>query len=745
MRISLARSLKLPPLLAVVACCLIARAQTPELPRITEPPREVPYHWNSVSIVAGGFVSGLLFNPGEKGLVYARTDVGGAYRSQDSGDHWVSITDQFGRDEASYLGIESMAIDPNDANKIYLAAGMYSADWGGPAAILRSSDKGRTYEKTMMPFKMGGNDNGRGCGERLAVDPNLSSTLYFGSRKAGLWKSLDSGVTWTKVVTFPLPDKLSGVGENTGITFVVFDASTGAKGTATPVIYAGVAMPGAGLYRSRDAGATWEPVAGVPKDLFPNHAVFDRGKSIYFSFVDNVGPNGITDGSIQRFTPEDGKWKDITPVRPGTPGQGGFGYGGIALDAEHPETLMVTTIDRWGPGDTAFRTTDAGKHWKDVLTNVSFYAPSAPWAYRHRDVITKTHWMNDIKIDPFDSAKVMFTSGEGIWGSADVTSADSGKQPHWGFPNQGLEEVVPLSIISPPTGAPLLSAVGDLGGFRHEDVRKSPPLGSFTGPLLGTNTSIDFAQTNPNIVARVGSGDSQMIRGGYSLDNGVTWKPYSSEPPSSTKGGGVVAVSADGKTVVWSPDNAMPYWSSDWGRNWTGCGGLTEKTRVVSDRVNPLKFYSFNDETGQLLESLDGARSFGVRTEPVAPVKGRWARLAVNPVKEGDLWISANRRTFHSADSGITFVELLGMTNVQALGFGKPAPGRTEPTLYMNGTAAGQEGTFRSDDGGLSWLRIDDAQHQFGWKNALIGDPRIFGRVYLATGGRGILYGDPAQ
>ncbi|MDP9051506.1 MAG: xyloglucanase, partial [Acidobacteriota bacterium] len=190
-------------------------AQTPPLQAITQPPASIPYEWRNVVIRGGGFVTGILFHPSEKGLVYTRTDVGGAYRSDDSGEHWVPLTDQFGREDATYLGIESLAIDPEDASKLYLAAGMYSGDWGGQSAILRSNDRGRTFARTPMPFKMGGNDNGRGCGERLAVDPDLGSVLFFGSRKAGLWRSSDSGATWAHVDSFPVQNKVPGPGAGT--------------------------------------------------------------------------------------------------------------------------------------------------------------------------------------------------------------------------------------------------------------------------------------------------------------------------------------------------------------------------------------------------------------------------------------------------------------------------------------------------------------------------------------------------
>jgi photosystem II stability/assembly factor-like uncharacterized protein len=721
------------------------QAQTRALPAITSLPPSVPYRWSNVVIRAGGFITGILFSPVQDGLIYARTDVGGAYRSDDGGAHWIPITDQFGPKDSTYTGIESIAPDPSDPNKLYIAAGMYTADWGGPSAIFRSNDKGKTLEKTPMPFKMGGNDNGRGVGERLAVDPNLGSILFFGSRLAGLWKSTDSGVTWHHVDSFPAPAKLTGPGDRTGITFVVFDPSSGAKGSATKTLYAGVAQAGIGLYRSQDGGATWELLPGAPKDLFPNHAVLDPGNTLYLSYDDNIGPNSIQDGAIWKYTLKDAKWKNITPV---TPGVGDpphkFGYGGLAIDAEHPDTLMVTTIDRWYPADEIFRTTNGGKKWTAISSSSKYTALNAPWVYWHKDTTGGTGWMNGIAIDPFHSGKVMYTTGEGIWGATDITNADAGKPTHWSFPNDGLEETVPNMVISPPQGAHLLSVVGDIGGFRHEDIDKSPIQGFFTNPVLNSQTGIDFAALNPNLIVRVGYGDAKTVRGGYSLDNGLSWQPFASEPPTSHDGAGRVAISADGKIVVWSPDKGVPFWTTNWGRSWSPCNGLSDKMRVVSDRVNPNKFYSFHVETGQLLESWNGAQLFKERTAPVA-AKGDFAVIAPTPGIEGDLWISAGDKLYHSTDSGVTFATLDGMQKVYNIGFGMTAPGNSTPAIYLNGSVLDTEGVFRSNDQGISWVRIDDNEHQFGWKNSVIGDPRLYGRVYIATGGRGILYGDPVS
>jgi photosystem II stability/assembly factor-like uncharacterized protein len=710
------------------------------LPLAAQTP-QAPYVWKNVIIRGGGFVSGIVFSPAQKGLVYARTDVGGAYRSDDAGEHWTPITDGFGREQSSYDGIESLAVDPTDASKVYLAAGMYSADWGGPAAILRSTDKGRTWKVSPLPLKMGGNDDGRNCGEKLAVDPNKPSVLYFGSRKAGLWRSTDSGATWAKVESFPVKDKVPGPWQQVGLTFVLFDQAKGASGEPTPSIYVGAAQAGASLYHSDDAGRTWQVVAGLPQGMFPSHAKAGSPGLIYFSFIDNIGPNGITNGAVMKYTVAGGKWQDVSPVQVAAE-EHKFGFGGLGVDAEHPDTLMVTTLDRWWPSDNIYRSTDAGKHWRQVNSDAVFSAPNEPWVYWHRDKTGGTGWMSDIEIDPFNPDKVMYTTGEGIWGSADVTLADRGKPTHWGFPNDGLEETVPITLISPTEGAHLLSGVGDIGGFRHEDLTKSPRDGFFTDPQWNNTDSLDYASQNPNLVVRVGRGGGKnVVHGAYSLDNGVKWREFASEPPTSKYGAGHVAISADGAVVIWTPERGSPFWTDNMGKTWSLCAGLGTSFEVVSDRVNPSKFYSFDPKTGKLYESFDKGREFKERTEPVAP-GGNHVSVAATPGFDGDIWIAASENLYHSVDSGATFSTIEGMHKVNQLGFGKAAPGSKYPAVYLAGKWKDIDALYRSDDAGKTWLRLNDQEHQFGWIGPITGDSRVYGRVYFGTGGRGVIYGD---
>ncbi len=419
-----------------------------------------PYQWHNVVIDGGGFVTSLIMHPMAKGLLYARTDVGGAFRWEAPARRWVPLTDSFsGMD---FTGIESLALDPNDTNRVYLAAGIYE---NTRAAIFRSDDQGRAWQRTDVPFKMGGNESGRFNGERLAVDPLDGNILFFGSRHDGLWKSSDRAVTWTHVPGFPqinpAPDS-DGPGPGSspvGIVCVLFD---------TPAIYAAVSSPGTNLFRSADGGNTWQPVPGQPTGLCPNHLVRASDGELYLSYGDTAGPSVMTGGAVWKFNPKSGAWAEITPLQSPDDGQA-FGYGAVAVDASDPQVVLASTFCRWHPHDELFRSTNGGATWTPLLGAAHFDYSAAPYTASR-----VPHWMGSIVINPFDSDQAWFTTGYGVWCCTNLTMADAGRATDWLFADSGLEETVPLALISPPKGAHLFSGLGDIDGFRHDDLTVSP-------------------------------------------------------------------------------------------------------------------------------------------------------------------------------------------------------------------------------------------------------------------------------
>ena len=78
------------------------------------------YTWKNVKIGGGGgFVPNIVFNPSQKGLAFARTDIGGAYKLN-SDDSWTPLLDFVDDARWNYWGVDAIATDPVDPNRLYL-------------------------------------------------------------------------------------------------------------------------------------------------------------------------------------------------------------------------------------------------------------------------------------------------------------------------------------------------------------------------------------------------------------------------------------------------------------------------------------------------------------------------------------------------------------------------------------------------------------------------------------------------
>ncbi len=682
------------------------------------------YSWQNVKVGGGGFVSGLVFHPSQSNLLYARTDVGGAYRWDASTGKWIPLTDFMGQDEENYSGVLSIATDPNDVNRVYMATGLYTASWAGNAAVFSSTDKGNTWMKHDLTIKLGGNEDGRNSSERLAVDPNLGSILFLGSSKDGLWKSTDYGSTWSKVNSFPV-STFSGA----GVSFVLFDKSTGTAGNATQTIYVGIMQTGTNLYKSTDGGVTWSAVPGQPTTLMPLQGVLASDGNMYITYSDNPGPNNITTGAVNKLNTATNSWTSL----PVPAGQGGFS--GVSVDASNPNTVLVSTLDRWWPRDEIYRSTDGGNTWTALLTAATWNQASAPYTSGYT-----AHWIGDVEIDPFDNTKAWFVTGYGVYQTTDITAAPV----TWTFQNDGLEELVGLSLASPASGVPLLSAVGDHDGFRHVDVAISPVAGKFN-PSYSTNGSIDVGQSNPNYVVRTHYGSSGNF-GSYSVDQGVTWTSFGSYPAGTT-GPGSITLSANAATILWSPNGASSvYYSTNNAATWTAATGISNGEAITGDKVNSNKFYGYNASTGVFHVSTNAGVSFsnGATGLPTLQSWELWmAQTCAVFGIEGDVWFTSGYNgLYRSVNSGASFTKISGVDAAYKVAFGKAADGATYPAIYIQGRVGGTYGFYRSTDGGSTWARINDAMHNFLAVRSFAADPKTFGRVYIGTSGRGIIYGD---
>ncbi len=688
------------------------------------------YTWKNVTFPAGGYVAGVEYSHVQSGLVYARTDMGGAYRWDNGNQVWVPLTDWL-RDWNLY-GIESIAPDPVNANVVYAAIGQTYNGTNG--FLIASNDQGNTWTQYNLPALVGGNNDGRNAGERLAVDPNLTSILFFGSRSNGLLKSVNSAANWVPVTSFPVNGDAGF-----GLSFVIFDPRGGAPGTATQTIYVGVEAMNSGnsnLYRSTNGGTSWTLIPGGPANRVPPHASLGSDGNLWINYdAGYYGPNGITSGQVWKLNTATLAWTQITNL----PASGG-GYGGICVDQENPQHVIVSTLDWWNP-DKIWGTVNGGAAWTTVgnsggANQTSYNANGVGWIYWCGNNAGSGGWMGDVEIDPFNSNNAIYTTGQGVYSTTSLLNTPSAAIT-WAFTDYGLEETAVLDMTTSVKGGMVFSAVRDITGMRSTDPTRSPT--SMYCPRIVNNTSgVDFAE-NASVVVRVGD---LSPWGGYSTDNGATWTPFTTAPPGTHN---QISVSADGTIFLWAPSNQAPSYSTNNGASWNGSAGLPGAVQVESDRVND-NFYAVSGNT--LYVSTNG----GVNFNAAGTFGGglSWANRprAVFGVA-GEVWVPTSNGLYRFTNVGlgaVTTAQIANVSNATAVGFGRAAPGQTHPTVYLVGTVNGTYGFFRCDDGvGTAWTRVNDNQHQFGSPSFCAGDEQVYGRIYLGTNGRGILYGDLAS
>ena len=686
-----------------------------------------PYNWSNLPIGGGGFVSGIITSKTQRGLIYARTDVGGAYRWDTINNRWISLIDWASDNQTGYLGVESLATDPSNPKNLYISVGISYFN-NGNSAILRSSNQGASFSiiDVTSKFKVNGNGMGRNSGEKLVVDPNKGNILFCGTRSNGLFESADSGVTWNHVSGLNVTTTNNG----NGICLVVFDPTSGSPGSATQTLVVGVSVrrTASNLYKSIDGGATFTPIVSSPATLMPQRAVFASDTSLYITYANGAGPYGVTGetmdtGQIYKYNLKTGVMTNISPA--------GFNkaFSGISVDPKNPKRIVASTISTYNTqgnayGDQFFISTNGGSNWTNVVTRGYRLDPNGiAWMNNTQSI----HWAGSIEFDPFNTKRVLVNSGNGLFATNNIDSIPT----VWKFNVKGLEETVPTDLVSIPSG-PILSSVGDYDGFRNKDVIS---YGAQNVPTMGTNSDIAYAALSPNIAVRVGS---KMY---FSTDTGKTWTQCTLNGSN-----GYLSISANGNTFLHSPNGSnTTYRSINKGTSWSIVNGLSTGNAItVADPVNTNKFYSYNNGSGVMMVSADGGVSF---TASGSPGSGGSQHIRTVRGNEGHIWVALyGGGLTRSTNSGQSFTKINTLTACSAVGIGRKAPKAGYPTIYIWGTVNGVTGMFRSTDEGANWSRINDDAHEYGGPGNgqfVIGDENVFGRVYLSTAGRGIIYGSP--
>ncbi len=610
----------------------------------------------------GGRVTAVVAAPGGN-PVYLGAANGGVFKSTDSGVSWTVVFDGEG-----VTSIGALAMDPSNSNTIYVGTGEAnsSVDSYDGTGLYRSTDAGATwsYVGLAATHRIA----------RVAVDPSNPQRLFvaaMGSQfstdpNRGLYRSLDGGTTWSKVLFVSDSTGCCDVALNPSQPDTMYCATWERIRRPT---YRRAYGPECGIWRSLDGGTTWfELSAGLPPS------------------DDNLGRIGL---AVAKSSPS-------TVYAQITSGAAG-GYVGVGF----------------------YRSQDNGTSWIRRDTGSAYVNNFGGFAW----------YFGDVVVNPGNADQV-FSLGVGLLFSTDggATFGDA----------TGSAHVDQHALWFDPTNT-LRLYLGNDGGFWATSVGGAPWTPSVDLPITQFYAcSVD--PSNPN----------RLLGGSQDNSTSIT---------SGSPTGWTIILGGDGFQTMVSPlDPNVIYaeWqfccdgsglrrSANGGGSWTTPSGFSASDRYNWDApicMNPLNPLVILVGSQRVYKSTNGGFAYAavsgdLTSNPVASVVyGTISTLAISPADtnvyyagtdDGHVWRSPDRgTTWNSISAG------LPVRYVTSVAPDPAASGVVYVTLSGFTLDEFVPRVFRSADGGTTWAPIA-ANLPDAPVNDLIVDPTNTSTLYLAT------------
>ena len=245
----------------LLIAALVCAAAWPAAAQTVDPSRYAALRWRSIGPYRGGRTVGAAGVPQQPNVFYIGVNNGGVWKTTDYGLTWNPIFD-----DQPTQSIGAVAVAPSDPNVIYVGSGegLQRPDLSVGDGVYRSTDAGKTWEHF-------GLRDARQIGA-IIVDPKNPSRLFVAALghpygpnpERGVYRSTDAGATFEKVLYKD---------ENTGAIDLAFDPSNAQ--TVYAVLWAArqgpweynnaYSGPTSGLFKSTDGGTTWHQLTrGLP-------------------------------------------------------------------------------------------------------------------------------------------------------------------------------------------------------------------------------------------------------------------------------------------------------------------------------------------------------------------------------------------------------------------------------------------------------------------------------------------------
>ena len=767
------------------------------------------YEYRNLPIPGGGYVTGFIFHEKKQEVLYARSDIGGMYRFDYASKRWISLIDHVTMDDLSETFPIAAALDDSHPERLYIACGVnregagviaVSDDYGEHfiyhkiPVLVHGNLNGRGTGYRLIVDK---HNSGK------LIFASQQEGLWISYDRGANWEK--NNAFPEEYLTF-VGQSRDGSAMFVGCAGVTTKRSERLRGHSLYVSYDGgesfdkMWQPeDSEIEGVRLAGLVAQRYALDDKYLYVTFSVMGRNAYVLENGYSCDG-GSVIGGRVVRYPmhSNNGFWhgEEITPNQDSI-GMSQcryleYGFSGINAAATQPGLLICSTICK-EDGDSIFRSFDYGENWEEILHDLDVGRMDFRTSYMkpcYNGGHSIIHWLTDLKINPFDENEAWFNTGTGVFRTKNLTG-DEVVFSDW---SDGLEETVHLNLYSPPAGdVQLIDILGDLGGFAFRKLDE-PCDNSFDdadGNRYITCINADYSDVNPEFVVVTPRGNWKgKTKGGLivsedqcrtfrrlSMPFGITDRLdkalHRIETPNVNSGW--VAVSPNCRNIVWSvaEDIKLPtdmvIVSQDGGKSFVQAkiydvSGEIKKDggmKVFSDRMESSIFYGFG-ECSQFYLSRDGGKTFRqkeIREFPQVDfsridcankteVRGECGKQGVFYMALGEhgLW----KLHYDMTKNDIDVMKLSADGDIfYRMGLGIIRQGgdyyRENKAIYTAAKIGGVYGFYRSVDDGETFVRLNEDNQMYGEINSMEGDSRVYGRFYLGTGSRGVLYGMPCD
>jgi photosystem II stability/assembly factor-like uncharacterized protein len=659
--------------------------------------------WRDVGPMRGGRTYGVAGHASQPDTFYSGSVGGGVWKTENSGHTWFPISD-----EGIPIGsIGAIAVAPSNASVVYVGTGepdIRSQNSYG-IGMFKSTDAGKTWSHI-------GLDKTRQIG-RIVVDPTNPNrvyvaalgNIYASNPDRGVYRSLDGGATWKKVLSkTDSPDTVGAIElaidpKNPRVVY----ASLWATRRPPWSVYAPSNLPGGGLYKSIDGGDTWKQLSGgLPSDQFVGKigiAVAPSNPSRLWAVVDDVGsavPRAIgggrgaaaeapsTGGGVYISNDAGATWK-LVNSETRLWGRGWY-FESVTVDPTNPDRAYVINT-------ATYMTTDGGKTFVPIK--------GAPGGDDYHQL-----WVN-----PRDGNRMVLSSDQGT-----VISVDGGKS--WStWYNQPTAQIYRVA------------ADNRFPYWLYGPQQDSGGVGVSTWSRMST---LSFRNWEPTCLA----GESAVVlpdpKDGNILYGGNT-RCDQALNLMLPGGGQIPADPNDPNRKTWTlpqvfsqADEALYYAnqfvfrSRDRGRTW-------EKISPDLARLNPAVPASLDPMTAKDID------------QPMTDRFGVVYSLGPSPLQATTLWAGTDDGLIYvTRDDGknwkdVTPPLMTPWSKVSAIDASHFDPDTAYVSVDRHRINDTKPFIYRTHDGGKSWENVVDGIPDGAYVNAVREDPQAKGLLYAAT------------